>query len=143
MIKYLHKKGLAPKAIHADMVATLGKDAPSYATVKRWVAAFKRGKESLEDEPSSGRPVIVGTPEIVIKVHDMVISDRRVTERYIACAVGIFQERVHSILTEDLDMRNLSAHWVARPLTDDQKHTRQNMSHADLNVFRQILTSFC
>ena len=26
VIQYLHKKGLAPKAIHADMVATMGKD---------------------------------------------------------------------------------------------------------------------
>ena len=27
IIKYLHKKGLAPKDIHADMVAILGDDA--------------------------------------------------------------------------------------------------------------------
>ena len=30
LIQYLHKK-----AIHANKVATLGKDVPSYATVKR------------------------------------------------------------------------------------------------------------
>ena len=29
VIKYLQKKGLAPKGIHADMVATLGDDAPT------------------------------------------------------------------------------------------------------------------
>ena len=51
VIQYLHKKGLTPKDIHNDMVATLGKDAPSYATVKRWVAEFKRGRQSLEDDP--------------------------------------------------------------------------------------------
>ena len=28
VIQYLYKKGLAPKAIYADMVATLKKDAP-------------------------------------------------------------------------------------------------------------------
>ena len=39
-IKYHHKKGLASKDIHADMVATLGDIAPSYATVK----------ESLDDD---------------------------------------------------------------------------------------------
>ena len=31
----VNKKGLAPKAIHADMVATLGKDVPLHATVKK------------------------------------------------------------------------------------------------------------
>ena len=75
----MHKKGLAHKAIHADIVATLGKDVISYATVKRWVAEFKRGKESLEDDPHSGGPVIVATPEIVTKVQDMVMGDMQVT----------------------------------------------------------------
>ena len=41
----MNKKGLAPKAIHADMVATLGKDVPLHATVKRWVKEFKCGRE--------------------------------------------------------------------------------------------------
>ena len=58
------------------MVATLGKDAPSYATVKRWVAEFKRGRQSLEDDPRPGRRVTVATPEIVNKVHDIVMTDR-------------------------------------------------------------------
>ena len=87
------------------MEATLLKDAPSYATVKSWVAEFKRDKESLEDDPRTGRPVTVTTPEIVTKIHDMVMSDRRVTVRYIASAVEISQEKVHSILMEDLDMK--------------------------------------
>ena len=89
VIQYLHRKGLPPKAIHADMVATLGKDAPSNATIKRWVAEYKHDRESLEDDPHSRRPVTVATPEIVTKVHDMVMGVRRVTERYIASADGI------------------------------------------------------
>ena len=36
------------------MVATLRTDAPSYATIKSWVAEFKHGRESLEDDPHSG-----------------------------------------------------------------------------------------
>ncbi|XP_013380694.1 putative uncharacterized protein FLJ37770 [Lingula anatina] len=66
------------------MVATLGNDAPSYATVKRWVAKFKQGKESIEDDAHPGRPVTVATPEMVNKVYDIVMTDRRVTERYVA-----------------------------------------------------------
>ena len=120
------------------MVATLGKHVPSYASVKRWVAEFKRGKESLED-PGFERPVTMVTPEIVTvnEVHDMVMGDRQVTETYIVCDVGISQERVHSILTENLDMRKLSAHWVSRLLTADQKHARQNtsMPRVNLNFF--------
>jgi len=35
--------GKAPKNIHAILTETLGEHAPSYATVKNWVAQFKRG----------------------------------------------------------------------------------------------------
>ena len=95
------------------------------------VAEFK---ESLEVDPHSGGPLSVTTPEIVSKVHDMVMNDSQVTERCIASSVGISQEIVHSILTEDLNTRKLSARWVPRLLTVDQRHTRQNMLLANLNL---------
>ena len=95
----MHKKGLAPKAIHAIIVVTLRKNVTSYATVKRWVLEFRHGLESLEVDPHSCGPLTVATPEIVTKVHDMVMGDRRVTQRCIASVVGISQEIVHSILT--------------------------------------------
>ena len=55
------------------------------------------------------------------------MGDKLVTARDIASAVGMSHRRVNSILMEDLDMRKLSARWVPRLLTVDQKHTRQNM----------------
>ena len=63
------------------------------------------------------------------------MDDRCVTERYIASVVGISQERVHSILKDDMGMRKLSAHWIPRLLPIDQQHTKQKMSHAILNHF--------
>jgi len=36
-------QGKAPKEIHAILRETLGEHAPSYGTVKNWVAQFKRG----------------------------------------------------------------------------------------------------
>ena len=35
-------QGTAPKEIHAILIETLGEHTPSYATVKNWVAQFKR-----------------------------------------------------------------------------------------------------
>lgn len=102
VIQYLHKQGLTSKDIHDDMVATLGNDAILYATLKRWVAEFKRGRQSIEYDVRSGRPVTVATKEMVNKVHTIVMNDRRVTEKYIATTTAISQERVHSILTKDI-----------------------------------------
>uniref|UniRef100_T1I5Z7 Uncharacterized protein n=1 Tax=Rhodnius prolixus TaxID=13249 RepID=T1I5Z7_RHOPR len=56
------------------------------------------------DAERSGRPVEVTTPEIIDKIHDMVMDDRRVKVREIASAVGISNERdlihVQSVRTE-------------------------------------------
>lgn len=68
VIKYLFKKRLTPKEIHDNMQTTLGESAPSYATVKKWVAKFKRGRENIEDDPRSGRPITSTTEENIGKV---------------------------------------------------------------------------
>ena len=79
IIKYLLKKGLAPKDIYADMVATLGDDGPALSTVKNWAAEFKTGKESLEDDSRSGCPASATTQENINCVHHMVMDDRCLT----------------------------------------------------------------
>jgi len=45
-------QGKAPKDIHAIVTQTLGEHVPSYATVKNWVAQFKRGDFSTCDVPN-------------------------------------------------------------------------------------------
>jgi len=42
VIKFFFLQGKAPKEIHTILKETLGKHAPSYDTVKNWVAQFKR-----------------------------------------------------------------------------------------------------
>jgi hypothetical protein len=44
---YFFLQGKAPKEIHAILTETLREHAPSYTTVKNWVAKFKRGRCSL------------------------------------------------------------------------------------------------
>jgi len=52
VIKFLFfLQGKAPKEIHAILTETLWEHAPSYATVKNWVAQFKRGDFSTYDAP--------------------------------------------------------------------------------------------
>ena len=84
IIQYLQKKELAPKDIHADMIATLRDDAPALSTVKKWAAEFKRGRESLEDDPRGGRPASATTRENINRVHHMVMDDRCFTFNQIA-----------------------------------------------------------
>ena len=49
IIKYFCKKGMSPKEIHDDFIKTIGDEFPSYSTVKKWAAEFRRGIKSMED----------------------------------------------------------------------------------------------
>jgi len=111
----------APKEIHAVLKETLRKHAPSYGTVKNWVALFKRGDFSTCVAPRPGRPKTVTTPETADQIHKLILEGRRMSAKSIAQQLDISRERVGSINHEDLDMRKLSAKWVPKSLNADQK----------------------
>jgi len=71
-------QGKAPKEIRAILTETLGKHAPSYATVKNWVTQSKRDDFSTCDAPRPGRPKAVTTPEITDHIHEIILEDRRI-----------------------------------------------------------------
>ena len=56
VIKFFFLQGKTPKEIHVILTETLEEHAPSYATVKNWVAQFKPGDFSTCDAPRPGRP---------------------------------------------------------------------------------------
>ena len=67
VIKYFFfvRQGKTPNEIHVILIETLGEHVPSYATVKNWVAQFKRGHFCTCNTPRPGRPKTVTTPEII------------------------------------------------------------------------------
>jgi len=117
-------QGKAPKEINAILMEKLGEHAPSYATVKTWVAQFKRGDFSTCDAPRPGRHKAVTTQEIIDQIHELILEDRWILAKSIAEQLGISRERVGSIILEDLDMRKLSAKWAPKCLNADQKRQR-------------------
>ena len=77
-------QGKAPKEIHTILIEALGEHAPSYATVKTWVARFKRGDFFTCDAPRPGRLKTVTIQEIIDQIHELILEDCRISAKSIA-----------------------------------------------------------
>jgi len=78
-LSFFFLQGKALKEIHAILAEILGEHAPSYATVKNWVAEFKRGDFSTCDAPRPGRSKTVTNPEIIDHIHEQISGDRQIS----------------------------------------------------------------
>ena len=81
VIKYLCMKGMPPKEIHETFMKNLGRESPSYSTVKNWTTKFKRERESVEADGRSGRPKDATADENVKVMNTLVLCDRRLDLR--------------------------------------------------------------
>jgi len=105
IIKFFFLQGMSPKEIYAILIEKLGEHALSHATVKNWVAQFKRGDFSTCVGPLPGRTKTVNIPEIIEQIHEINLEDGRISAKSIAEQLGISRERFWSIIHEDLYMR--------------------------------------
>ena len=97
---FLRKKTITETKERLDKY--YGDSVPSISMVKKWFTEFRCGRTNTNDVERPGRPKDVVTPEIVDKIHGMILDDRRTKVREVAEAVGISTERVHHILHEYL-----------------------------------------
>lgn len=142
VIRFLFLEGKTRSEIKDRLDAVYGDSSPSMATVKNWFNEFVRGRTSVFDEPRPGAPKTAATNENIKKIHDLVLADRRLKVREIAETVGIAEGTVHHILHEELGMRKLSARWVPRLLTPENKRNRETTSATCLALFQRNPAEF-
>jgi len=89
-----------------------------------WYERFKDGRTPVDDDERSGRSSTSPTPESIAKVREAILADRRQTIHDVCEIVGLSYGTVQRILAENVDMRRISARFVPRLLSDDQKALR-------------------
>ena len=133
----MYLKGKTGKE-HGELADVYGSPAPSYAQVKFsfYIGEFKRGRTSLKDKASSGRPLDATYEGMCKNVRDLVYSDRRIQLKEIAQALGISRGSVSTNLHDRLSMRKPTARWVPESHSDEQMASRASVCSALLKRFR-------
>ena len=88
------------------------------------VFPFKSGRRSFDDDLRPGRNSTSHTEETAARVREIIHADRRLTIREVAEQVRIAFGTCQKILTEDLQMRRVTAKFVPCLLTAEQKDDR-------------------
>ena len=135
VIKFLTKEGAKAKENHRRMADVYGDSSPKYSTVAKWSAEFKRGRDSLEDDPRPGRPVDVISQEMIDRVERLVLNNRRIKVAELASEYGISNGSVYTIIHEHLGMSKVSARWVPRNLNMQDRQQRVESSQELLEVY--------
>ncbi|XP_068225004.1 protein GVQW3-like [Palaemon carinicauda] len=98
--------------------------AVTHKTVCKWFGRFKEGKESLDDNDRSGRPSTSRNDDNIAAVKTITQSNRCLTIREISEETNLSFGSVQAVLTDDLNMRRVTAKFVPRILTAEQKESR-------------------
>ena len=89
-VKFCFKLNKTAAETHQMLKEAFDEQALSQARTFEWFKHFKDGWESVEDDKHSGRPSTCTTPEIIAKVHEVILEDRLSTMFVIAldCHMG-------------------------------------------------------
>ena len=136
-IKFCYNLGKTASETHAMLQKAFGQESMKRTSCFEWFSRFKSGQTSVEDECRTGRPVTSTSEKMIKRVYETMENDRRQTVRDISLETGISFGSCHHILTETLGMRRLSAKFVPRILTADQKLVRVQASQELLHCLRR------
>ena len=92
VIRFLFLEGKSRSEIKGRLDALYGDSSPSMATVRSLFNEFQRGRTSIFDGSRPGAPKTATTKDNVKKIHDLVLTDRRLRVYEIVETVGISKD---------------------------------------------------
>jgi len=132
IIKFLANEGVSATEILGRLRAQFGENTLSRTQVFDWHKKFRDGRSTVENEAHRRRPRTSVTDDHIRTVKDLIAEDRRINVREIASEVGISYGSVETIIRDHLNLSKVSARWVPRLLTDQQKQIRKEVCERHL-----------
>ena len=119
-IKFCFRLNKTAAETHRMLKEAFVEQALSQARTFERFKRFKDGQESVEDCKHSGRPSTCTTSEMIVKVREVILEDRRQTIHNVCNCVGLSYGSCQCILADGLNMGRIAAKFVPRHLNNDQ-----------------------
>ncbi|CAF1063163.1 unnamed protein product [Rotaria sordida] len=131
--------GINPKTIHEELATALRLKVPSYPTVAEWAKCFREGREDVNDDPRSGRPVSELTDENIELVQEVINNDSHSTYDDIIAETSLSHGTIARIIHDCFKMKKITSRLVLHQLTDEQKQERVKFCRENLAKLRNGL----
>ena len=99
-IKFCFKLNKTATETHQMLKEAFGEQDLSQARTFEWFKHFKDGRESVEDDKHSGRPSTCTTLEMIAKVCEVILEDRKQTIHNVCNHVGLSYGSCQRILAD-------------------------------------------
>jgi len=141
-IDFCFRLGKTGAEMYEMLQAAFKEPCLSWSKTFEWYSRFKSGRRSFENDPRPGRPSTSHTEDTVARVREIIRADRRLTIREVAGEIRIAFSTCQKILTEDLQMRCVTAKFVPRLLTAEQKDYHMSI-FIDLVIEPKTIPASC
>jgi len=135
--------GIPATEITEELVIAHGSLAPKYRTVAKWTALFLAGREELEDDPRSGRPITACTPANIELVWLVIEADPHSAYDDIEAETHVSRTKLQEIIHGVLKLRKLTSRWVPHELTEKNRKDRVDACTENLAKFKENKWRLC
>ena len=124
IIKFLTKEGCKPSEVCSRLKRQCGEKTLSNVSVYKWSSAFKKGRETVENEPHEHRPRTSITGENSDRIDALIWEKRLITVCELSGILNISEGSVKTIIKQHLQYSKVCARWIPRLLMDQHESTR-------------------
>ena len=103
-IKIRTALNIPPSVIYNELHSVHGDQVPCLRTVERWAKWFCEGREEIEDEARSGRPVTETTSENIEQIRLLIDNDPYFTIEELQEQTDLSYGTIHRIITSHLNL---------------------------------------
>ena len=140
VIHYCFLREMNAKDIFAEMKSAYKGNTPGESTIYKWLKRFKEGRETLDDDPRSGRPINNDENEAILRILE---EQPFASSRYISGMLSIPKSTVCHKLVWQLNYRKLNFRWIPHELKQENKNKRVEMSKDILNILEGHESNWC
>jgi predicted HicB family RNase H-like nuclease len=104
IIRFIHLRGMKPIEIHQQLSETCNGGVMDVKNVRSWVRQFKEGQMMCENNLKDPQACTSRSEDIIVRVEQRVMEDRRLTVKQRAANAGISVGSVDTILHDDFNL---------------------------------------